>query len=211
MCLYFSYPDSFRTRARLFTRWVCGVWYIQARGSVRPPTKSVRHGAALHFPLRLMSADGGMILELILLSRRGPHGCGSMVARCRLASGPAIVTLKTREGNTAAVAHLPFCQTWVLRPGSRAASLPGLQRRKRGESTWNVAGCCTFLHKQSLSPTRFWLRWAVSLFVGVKAEGEGLLPGSYPLVATKGRSVMDRTVNFRLEGTQQPASDDRTQ
>jgi hypothetical protein len=91
--------------------------------SVRPPSSGTRHVAALHFPARLISTDGGMIPKLTPLSRRGPHVCGSLVALCRLASGSTFMFSKTRQG------IYPFAK--LLSSGPKQ---PGKKRKAGGAS-----------------------------------------------------------------------------
>jgi hypothetical protein len=69
-----------------------------------------------------------MIPKLTPLSRRGPHGCGSMVALCRLASGSTFMISKARQGN-AAMHIYPFAKLWSSGPKQ-----PGKKRKASGAS-----------------------------------------------------------------------------
>ena len=96
--------------------------------AIRPPTNSVRHVAALHFPGRLNGLEAGGIPKLTPLSCRGPHGFGSIVALCRLASSDAFMISKARQGNT--TMHMyPFANLW--KTGKKE---PGKKRKASGAS-----------------------------------------------------------------------------
>ena len=96
--------------------------------AIRPPNNSVRHVAALHFPGRLNGLEAGGIPKLTPLSCRGPHGFGSIVALCRLASSDAFMISKARQGNT--TMHMyPFANLW--KTGKKE---PGKKRKASGAS-----------------------------------------------------------------------------
>ena len=96
--------------------------------AVRPPSNSKRHVTALHFPTRLSSCDAGSRPKLTPLSVRGPHGMGSIVALCRLASTDTFMISKARQGN-AAMHIYPFAS--LARSGPK---VPGAKRKASGAS-----------------------------------------------------------------------------
>ena len=96
--------------------------------AVRPPSNGTRHVAALHFPMRLDSCDAGSRPKLTPLSVRGPHGMGSIVALCRLASTDTFMISKARQGN-AAMHIYPFAS--LARSGPK---IPGSKRKASGAS-----------------------------------------------------------------------------
>ena len=96
--------------------------------AVRPPSNSTRQVAALHFPTRLSSVDAGRHPKLTPLSVRGPHGMGSVVSLCRIASTDTFMISKARQGN-AAMHIYPFAT--LARSGPKE---PGKKRKASGAS-----------------------------------------------------------------------------